>query len=107
VSRSIYLTAVVLFCAAFLTMAAVTLAWMYVPTRIIYRESSLRPTALYSVEVREHGQSYFLTPSQKATVDAVRYLTPRVWFGSAGIVVIALLAASAARLRMPGRPDAT
>lgn len=99
-SRSIYYTAIAVIFVAFLAMGSVTFAWMFVPTRIIYRESSLHPTPLYSVEVRQHSQSYFLTPRQKALVDTVYYLTPRVWFGSLGVIVIAILVGAAARLRM-------
>jgi hypothetical protein len=103
VSRSIYHTAVAVFFAAFLAMGSVTFAWMFVPTHIIYRQSSLQPTPLYSVEVRQHGHSYFLTPTQKALVDAVYYLTPRVWFGSLGVIIVSILVGAAARLRMPSK----
>ena len=106
-SRIIYQTAVTVFFVAFLAMGTVTFAWMFVPTRIIYRESSPHPTPGHSIEVRQHSQSFFLTPRQKAIVDSVHYLTPRVWFGSAGILIVAILAAAAARLRMPPQTGPT
>jgi hypothetical protein len=101
VSRTIYSISVTVFFAAFVAMGGVTFAWMFIPTHIIYRESSLQPTPLSSVEVRQHGQSYFLTPRQKALVDTVYYLTPRVWFGSLGVIIVSILVGAAARLRMP------
>jgi hypothetical protein len=101
VSRRIYYTAVAVFFVAFLAMGSITVAWMFVPTHIIYRQSSLQPTPPYSVEVRQHGHSYFLTPTQKALVDTIYYLTPRVWFGSLGVIIVAILVGAAARLRMP------
>ncbi len=52
-------------------MLAVTIIWMYVPTRIVYQESSPNWTESHSIEVKEHGHSYFITPEQKLTLDHI------------------------------------
>ncbi len=49
---------------SFIIMLAATALWMYVPSRIVYQESSPVRTKGYSIEVREHGHSHFLTPRQ-------------------------------------------
>jgi len=64
-SRRILLAAVVVGALAFLAMLAVTLIWMTVPERIVYQESSTVQTPAFSVEVTQHGKSYFVTPEQK------------------------------------------
>src|SRR5712664_2041794 len=104
-SRRIFVAAVVAGTLAFLAMIATTAIWMTVPVRIIYRESSGVRTDAASVEVVEHGSSFFLTPAQKKTVDMVRNGTPWVWFGSLGIAVVAILTGAAALLRIPGAFD--
>ena len=72
-SRSILLTAVVVGALAFLAMLAVTVIWMTVPERIIYWESSAVQTSVFSVEVKQHGTSYFVTPAQKETLDRITH----------------------------------
>jgi hypothetical protein len=101
VSRSILLTAVAVGALAFLAMVAVTAIWMTVPERIVYRESSPVPTPAFTVEVKQHGTSFFLTPEQKKTLDLITTGTPIVWFGSLAIAVAAILVGAAARLRLP------
>lgn len=87
----------------FIAMLAVTFAWMFVPTRIIYQESSLVRTELNSIEVREHGHSYFLTPKQKMVVDLVRSYTPVVWFSCFAYLFLFTAFGGFARLRLLGR----
>ncbi len=65
----------------FIAMLVVTFTWMFVPTRIVYQESSPLKTERYTVEVRQHGHSYYLTPGQKRLIDLIRFYTPIVWFG--------------------------
>lgn len=72
----------------FIAMPAVTVAWMYLPTRIVYRESSLVRTERNSIEVKEHGQAYFLTPGQKQVIDLIRSYTPIVWFSCFGYLFL-------------------
>jgi hypothetical protein len=86
-------------------MVATTLVWMSVPVRIVYRESSQIRTELYSVEEKQHGQSFFLTPAQKKLLERIRWATPVTWFSCAGVIFVAILAGAAARLRMPSKPD--
>jgi hypothetical protein len=81
-------------------MVIVTLMWMVVPQRIVYQESSPQPAGAYVIEVREHGQSYFLTPDQKRTLDWVRSTTPIVWFGGFGTAFLATIVGAAAWLKM-------
>jgi hypothetical protein len=81
-------------------MLTVTLMWMTVPVRIIYRESSQVRTEPYTAEVREHGHSYYLTSDQKQTLDRVRTSTPIVWFGGFGTAFIATIVGAAALLKM-------
>jgi hypothetical protein len=83
-----------------LTMLAVTAAWMYVPTRIIYQESSLVQADIYPIEVREHGQSYFLTPKQKQVVDLIRNYTSVVWFSCCGYLFLFVMFGGFERLRL-------
>jgi hypothetical protein len=81
-------------------MLAVTLVWMYLPTRIIYQESSLVKTERYSVEVREHGQAYFLTPGQKQILDLIRGYTPIIWFTCFGYLFLFTAFGGFARLAL-------
>ena len=90
----------------FIAMLAVTFAWMYLPTHIVYQESSLVRTELNSIEVREHGRSYFLTPKQKQVVDLVRFYTPIIWFSCFGYLFLFTAFGGFARLRLLGRPTA-
>ena len=68
----------------FIAMLAVTLIWMHVPIKIIYQESSPVQTGSYSIEVRQHGQAYFVTPAQKQTLDRISFYTPVIWFSCFG-----------------------
>ena len=81
-------------------MVLVTLAWMYLPTRIIYQESLLVRTESYSIEVKEHGQSYFLTPKQKYLLDLIRTYTPIIWFSCFGYLFLFAAFGGFARLRL-------
>jgi hypothetical protein len=99
-SRRILLAAVVVGALAFLAMLAVTVIWMTVPERIIYRESSPVQTPVFGVEVKQHGKSYFITPGQKQTLDHITNGTPIVWFSSLAVAVLAILVGAGARLRM-------
>ena len=101
VSRRVLLGAVVAGALAFLAMLAATVIWMTVPERIVYRESSPVQTSASSVEVKQHGTSFFVTPSQKQTLDSISNNTPRVWFGGFAVAVAAILVGAAARLRLP------
>ncbi len=90
----------------FIAMLALTAIWMYVPTRIVYRESSLVRTELNPIEVREHGHSYFLTPAQKNLLDLIRSYTAVVWFSCFGYLVLFTMFGGFARLRLIRRqPD--
>jgi hypothetical protein len=84
----------------FIAMLTVTFAWMFVPTRIIYQESSPVMTDSYNIEVREHGHSYFLTPKQKQVVDLVRFYTPVIWFSCFGYLFLFTAFGGFARLRL-------
>ena len=101
VSRGVLLGAVVVGALAFLAMLAVTVIWMTVPERIVFRESSPLQTAAFSVEVKQHGTSFFVTPSQKKTLDRIRNGTPWVWCGGFAAAVVAILVGAASRLRLP------
>jgi len=85
-------------------MVAVTLVWMYLPTRIIYQESSPVKTERYSVEVREHGHSYFITPGQKYIIDLIRFYTPVIWFSCCGYLFLFTALGGFERLRLLQRP---
>ena len=100
-SRGILLGVVAVGGLAFLAMLAATVIWMTVPERIIYRESSPVQTPAFSVEVKQHGTLFFVTPSQKKTLDRVRNGTPWVWFGGFAVAVASILVGAAARLRQP------
>ena len=102
-SRRILLAAVVAGGLAFLAMLAITVIWMTVPERIVYRESSQVQTPIFSVEVKQHGNSYFVTAGQKRTLDRINQGTPIVWFGSLAVAVLAILVGAGARLRLPAR----
>jgi hypothetical protein len=101
VSRGILLGAVAAGGLAFLAMLAATVIWMTVPERVIYRESSPVQTAAFSIEVKQHGTSFFVTPSQKKNLDRISKGTPWVWFGGFAVAVAAILVGAAARLRLP------
>ena len=100
-SRRILLAAVAAGSLAFLAMLTATIIWMTVPERIVYRESSPVPTTAFSVEVKQHGTSFFVTPAQKQTLDRIATATPIVWFSSLAVAFIAILVGAAARLRLP------
>jgi hypothetical protein len=102
-SRRIVLAAVVVGALAFLAMFAATAIWMFVPTRIVYQQSSPVQTPVFSVEVKQHGKSYFVTTGQKKTLDRITNGTPIVWFGSLAVLVFAILVGAGARLRLPTR----
>ena len=82
-------------------MLAVTTIWMTVPERIVYQQSSPLQTLAFSIEVKQHGTSFFVTPSQKETLDRISNGTPWVWFGGFAGAVAAILVGAAARLRLP------
>jgi len=82
-------------------MLAATAIWMTVPERIVYRESSPVQTSASSVEVKQHGTSFFVTPAQKETLDRIINGTPWIWFGGFAVAVAAILVGAAARLRLP------
>lgn len=104
ISRGIFAGAVVVGSLGMLAMMISTAVWMTVPTRIVYRESSLVETEKRSVEVRQHGTSYFVTPAQKQTLDRIYEWTPIVWFGGLGVAVLSILAGAAAKLRLMSVP---
>jgi len=87
-------------------MLAVTLVWMYVPTRIVYQESSPVKTGAYSIEVKEHGHSYFVTPGQKQTLDLIRSYTPIIWFSCFGYLFLFTACGGFERLRQLRRHSA-
>ena len=102
-SRRVLLAAVVVGTLAFLAMLAVTVIWMTVPERIVYQESSRVRTLEFSVEVKQHGESYFVTAEQKRMLDRITEGTPIVWFSSLAIAVLAIMVGAIARLRLPNR----
>lgn len=55
-------------------------------------------TPPFSVEVKQHGTSFFVTPRQKKTLDRIAGGTPAVWFG---VAVAASMVGAVARLRLP------
>jgi len=81
-------------------MTVTVFTWMTVPERIVYRESSRARSEINPIEVREHGQSYFLTIAQKQELDAVRNRTPLVMLGGFVTAFLAIVIGAAARLRM-------
>lgn len=81
-------------------MLAVTLVWMYLPTRIVYQESSPVKTEVYSIEVREHGQAFYLTSGQKQMVDLIRFHTPVIWFACFGYLFLFTALGGFERLRL-------
>ena len=81
-------------------MLAVTAIRMYVPTRIVYQESSQVRTETYAIEVREHGHSYFLTSKQKYILDLIRSYTAIIWFSSFGYLFLFTMFGGFARLRL-------
>ena len=88
-------------------MLTATVIWMTVPARIVYRESSPVQTSAFSIEVKQHGTSFFVTPWQKKTLDRITICTPRVWFGGFAAAVAAILLGAAARLRLPAMNRST
>ena len=84
----------------FIAMLAVTAIWMYVPTRIVYRESSPVRTEVYAIEVREHGQAYFVTQKQKYILDLIRSYTSIIWFSCFGYLFLFVMFGGFARLRL-------
>jgi hypothetical protein len=90
----------------FIAMLLVTFAWMYLPTRIVYQESSPVRTETSPIEVKEHGHSYFLTPGQKRTIDLIRFYTPIIWFSGFGYLFLFTAWGGFARLRLLGRQAA-
>ena len=82
------------------TMIATVFIWMTVPESIVYRQSSATQSETYSVEVKEHGHSYFITPPQKQELDGVRNRTPVVMFGGFAIAFLTIVVGAAARLNM-------
>ena len=86
-------------------MVLVTLAWMYLPIRIVYQESSLVKTETYPIEVKEHGHSYFLTPGQKQVIDLIRFYTPIIWFTCFGYLFLFTAWGGFARLRLLQRQE--
>ncbi len=102
-SRRILLAAVVVGALAFLAMLAATVIWMTVPERIVYQESSPVQTSAFSVEVKQHGKSYFVTPGQKKKLDRITNGTPTVWFSSLAVAMLAILVGAGARLRLPDK----
>lgn len=102
VSRAVLVGAAVVGALAFLAMLAVTVTWLTVPERIVYRESSPVSTPEFSVEVKQHGASFFVSPSQKKTLDRISSGTPWVWFGGFAVAVATILVGAVAReCRLP------
>jgi hypothetical protein len=87
-----------LFC--FIAMLAVTLIWMHVPARIVYQESSPGQTERYSIEVRQHGRSYYITPGQKQSLDLIHFYTPVVWVSCFGYLFFFTALGGFERLRL-------
>ena len=73
------------------------------PPRIVYQESSLVRTERNSIEVKEHGHSYFVTPEQKQTLDRIHSYTPIIWFACFGYLYLFTAFGGFARLRLLGR----
>ncbi len=90
----------------FLAMLALTAIWMYVPIRIVYQESSPVKTESYTIEVKEHGHSYFLTPKQKYILDLIRSYTSIIWFSCFGYLFLFTAFGGFARLRLLRRQSA-
>jgi len=90
----------------FLTMLAVTFIWMYLPTRIIYQESSPVRNEVFSIEVRQHGQAYFVTEKQKYVLDLIRGYTGIIWFSCFGYLFIFTALGGFAGLRLLSGPKA-
>ncbi len=84
----------------FIAMLAVTVIWMYVPTRIIYQESSPVRTETYSIEVKEHGHSYCVTQRQKYIINLIRSYTAVIWFSCIGYLFLFTAFGGFARLRL-------
>ena len=64
-------------------MLTATVIWMTVPERIVYRESSPVQTPAFSVEVKQHGTSFFVTPSLRFWWEPATLAAPR--FESNGV----------------------
>jgi len=91
-------TALAVLCLA--AMLAVTVIWMFLPARIVYQESSPVKTETYSIEVREHGWPYYVTPGQKQALDLIRSYTPVIWFSGFGYLFFFTAFGGFARLRL-------
>ena len=102
-SRAFFAAAVIAGGVALVGMLSATVTWMTIPDEIVYRQSSPVPTGTYRIGVTQHGATYYVTDEQKRTLDRIHWRTPRLWFGSLGLAVIAILAGAAARLRIPFR----
>ena len=84
----------------FVAMLAVTLIWMFVPIKIVYQESSPVQTKTYAIEVRQHGQAYFVTPAQKQALDLISFYTPVIWFSCFGYLFFFTAFGGFERLRL-------
>ncbi|HEY2845856.1 MAG TPA: hypothetical protein VGJ09_19505 [Bryobacteraceae bacterium] len=103
-ARTILLACTILGAVAMATMIATVFIWMTVPDSIVYRQSSPARSEVYSVEVQEHGHSYFLTPAQKASLDGIRNRTPIVMFAAFATAFLAIVVGAAARLKIKSPP---
>ena len=102
-ARHIVLACAILCAMAIAAMTVTVFTWMTVPERIVYRESSPAPSDSNPVEVKEHGQSHFLTIGQKQELDAIRTRTPLVMLGGFVTAFLAIVVGAVARLRMRTR----
>lgn len=89
----------------FITMLAVTAVWMYVPIRIVYQESSPERTEEYSIEIRQHGQAYYVTPKQKYILDLINSYTALIWFGCFGYLFLFTAFGGFERLKLLRRQE--
>jgi hypothetical protein len=84
----------------FIAMLAVTATWMYVPIRIVYQESSPVKTEAYTIEVRQHGQAYYVTPKQKYILDLIHSYAAMIWFSCFGYLFLFTAFGGFERLRL-------
>lgn len=107
VCRYVAMAATVCGLAAFAILVSTTMIGIAVPYQIVYKQSSPARTEEFSVEVREHGRSHYITPAQKKRLDAARRGTPLAWWGSVAILAVSILVGSAAELMLddPGIRD--
>ena len=73
---------------------------MHVPISIVYQESSPVQTETYTIEVRQHGQAYFVTPAQKQALDLISFYTPVIWFSCFGYLFFFTALGGFERLRL-------